>query len=350
MTSQRYLTKSRFKLALECATKLFYTGKEDYPDQKLDDTFLAALAEGGYQVGELAKCYFPGGINISELDYVTSLEKTNELLKQEHVIIYEGAFHFKNLFIRADIVVKNGHQIDLYEVKAKSYDSVKDALTNSKGIVAKWKPYVYDVAFQKYVIENSRSDLKIRAHLMLADKSKTASINGLNQLFSIKTDELDRTIIEYSGDVSLAALGTQILCKVNVDDICDSLFGNSPFVSGDQKTFQEWIHYYADSYENDQLLQDKLMGRCSKCEFKSTPEQQAAGSLSGYQECWQRAANFLPGDFGRAHILDLWYFLKKDTFIENGKYFMSQLSREDLDRPAMDADRKIRGRSSRNSF
>ena len=31
----RYLTKSRFKLALECPTKLFYTGKiEIYPDAK----------------------------------------------------------------------------------------------------------------------------------------------------------------------------------------------------------------------------------------------------------------------------------------------------------------------------
>ena len=29
MASPRYLTKSRFKLAAECPTKLFYTGKED---------------------------------------------------------------------------------------------------------------------------------------------------------------------------------------------------------------------------------------------------------------------------------------------------------------------------------
>ena len=40
----RYLTKSRFKLALECPTKLFYTGKTDlYPDTKQDDQVLQAL-------------------------------------------------------------------------------------------------------------------------------------------------------------------------------------------------------------------------------------------------------------------------------------------------------------------
>ena len=37
----KYLTKSRFKLAPECETKLFYTGKREYRDKKLDDSFLA---------------------------------------------------------------------------------------------------------------------------------------------------------------------------------------------------------------------------------------------------------------------------------------------------------------------
>jgi hypothetical protein len=45
--------------------KLFYTTKKIYPDQLIEDTFLASLAEGGFQVGELAKMYHPDGIEIS---------------------------------------------------------------------------------------------------------------------------------------------------------------------------------------------------------------------------------------------------------------------------------------------
>ena len=41
-----YLTKSRFKLALECPTKLSYDGKSKYANQKIEDTFLISLAEG----------------------------------------------------------------------------------------------------------------------------------------------------------------------------------------------------------------------------------------------------------------------------------------------------------------
>tara|TARA_B110000091_G_C13574446_1_gene373814 strand:+ start:444 stop:662 length:219 start_codon:yes stop_codon:yes gene_type:complete len=67
MTKPRYLTKSRFKIATECPTKLFYTGKKEYPNTMLDDPFLAALADGGHQVGELAKHYYPNGFDITTL-------------------------------------------------------------------------------------------------------------------------------------------------------------------------------------------------------------------------------------------------------------------------------------------
>ena len=106
MGKPRYLTKSRFKLGKECPTKLFYTGKRDYPDKKLDDSFLAALAEGGYQVGELAKHHFPGGYDITTLDYSEAEQQTLELLKNENIIIYEPAIRYHNLFIRIDLLVK----------------------------------------------------------------------------------------------------------------------------------------------------------------------------------------------------------------------------------------------------
>lgn len=44
------LTKSKFKLALECPTKLYYIDKTQYANQKMEDSFLKALAEGGYQL------------------------------------------------------------------------------------------------------------------------------------------------------------------------------------------------------------------------------------------------------------------------------------------------------------
>ena len=46
----KVLSKSRFKLGLECPNKLFFTGKEEYANQKSENPFLKALASGGFQL------------------------------------------------------------------------------------------------------------------------------------------------------------------------------------------------------------------------------------------------------------------------------------------------------------
>ncbi len=121
MTSPRYLTKSRFKLAAECPTKLFYTGKDKvYKNTMQEDSFLAMLADGGYQVGALAKCYYSDGEEVTTLDHADALAQTAELLKRENVTIFEAAVAFGDLFVRIDILIKEGNEFQLIEVKAKS--------------------------------------------------------------------------------------------------------------------------------------------------------------------------------------------------------------------------------------
>jgi len=95
----RYLTKTLFNLAHECPTKLYYYHKEEYPSTKEDDEFLEALAEGGFQVGALAKCYYPEGIEVTTLDHQEAIQQTNELLKRDSVTIFEAAICFEDFFI-----------------------------------------------------------------------------------------------------------------------------------------------------------------------------------------------------------------------------------------------------------
>lgn len=148
----RVLSKSRFKLGLECPNKLFYTGKKEYVNKKQEDPFLLALAEGGFQIEEYARMHYPGGILIEgkDGDYQSLWTQTQELLQQENVIIYEAAFLHNGLFIRTDILLKKGTQIKLIEVKSKSFDPIDDYLFVGKqgGIIAGWKPYLFDIAFQ----------------------------------------------------------------------------------------------------------------------------------------------------------------------------------------------------------
>ena len=73
MKKLRLLTKSRFKLALDCPTKLFYTRKSEYENQADTDSFLEGLAQGGFQVEELARMEHPKGVAITGDDYNYSL-------------------------------------------------------------------------------------------------------------------------------------------------------------------------------------------------------------------------------------------------------------------------------------
>ena len=60
----RVLSKSRFKLGLECPNKLYFTNDTTFANIKSDDSFLKSLADGGFQVEELARLHYKNGIFI----------------------------------------------------------------------------------------------------------------------------------------------------------------------------------------------------------------------------------------------------------------------------------------------
>ncbi|MFI5382214.1 MAG: DUF4139 domain-containing protein, partial [Tepidisphaerales bacterium] len=159
-----------------------------YTDSKRDDELLEALANGGFQVGALARLMFQSddarAVEIAAVDQETQIAQTAAMLARENVTIFEATIRHDNLLIRADILVKRGTRIDLVEVKAKSWNPEEDTLIGkterSNPIDPDWEPYVYDVAFQQHVLELAYPALMIHPWLMLVDKSRT--VQGGNQV------------------------------------------------------------------------------------------------------------------------------------------------------------------------
>jgi len=184
----RYLTKSRFTLAVECSTKLYFIGKDtEYQNLKKDDSFLEMLADGGFQVGALAKLMYPTGLEIKTKDHATAEEETKELLTHDEVILFEPAIRHGDLLVRIDVLIKRKDVFELIEVKAKSYDSTDPKIEGKRGgITSDMLPYIHDVAFQTHVLRSVYPTARIASYLLMPDKSKNATINGLNQLFTIE--------------------------------------------------------------------------------------------------------------------------------------------------------------------
>jgi hypothetical protein len=332
MARLRYLTKSRFKLARECSTKLFYSNKKDqYDDQSLDDPFLRALAYGGFQVGELAKIYHPGGHMIDSLSYDKALNQTIELLTQENVTIYEAALLHENCFVRVDVLVKYGDRIDLIEVKSKSFDPKEDnpfydRIAVKQGetkIKSSWLPYLEDIAFQTHVAKGAFPTYRVKPFLMLADKSAKTSVAGLNQRFLVKQSDKGRMEVVVKEGTDESVVGDKILCTVPVAEEVNKIINSSNLGTG--RSFSQEVKHLADAYENDTKLTNGIGLHCKSCQFSS-------GNLerSGFHECWSSNLNLSVDELNPPKVFDVWNFRKANTLLAKNIFFMKDITRKDV--------------------
>lgn len=336
----KLFTKSVFKLALSCPTKLYYAHHpEQYNNVSLTDEFLEALAEGGFQVGELAKLYRHVDYDLANFKgYDEPLNRTKELFEQENVTAAEAAFRHGNLFVRADIVEKRGYDIHLIEVKAKSFNPDTESFVtkrNANKIATDFIEYIYDVAFQKYVLSQALPGYHIHASLMMADKSTMADINGLNQLFRL-SKENGRTQVEITPDAKsiLATSGTEVLTAFDVDNLCDRIIRGETAEQADLLglPFTEFVKKMSQSWEQDEWLESLLGTKCFKCEYRKAE----SGLLDGHDECWRRVARFSDADFSRPQVAELWGggLRGRDQWVKDGVYFLDEITEDLLPRQA----------------
>ena len=341
----RYLTKSRFKLAHECETKLFYTNKKlEYADQSLDDSFLKSLAEGGFQVGELAKYYFCNdpvaeNITIDTLNYEEALQLTADKINNGFKVIAEAAFRYENLYIRADIfkIDVQKKEIELHEVKAKSYSSADNFMSADRktgeltGIKSAWEGYLMDVAFQKYVLQKCFPDYKINAFLLMADKDSVATVKGLNQFFKLSKDG-DRVSVSVDPKLTRDKLGDKILKSVNVDDEIQWIWTN-PVKNKLQQglKFAEYVEMLSKSYQDNTKLVVPIHTGCKKCQFRTDSQKADETALkSGFTECWLHATKLSQQELQKPLVTDLWSFGFRGMsgLIDSGIYLLENVSEE----------------------
>jgi hypothetical protein len=327
----RVLSKSRFKLGLECPNKLYYTGKKDYANKKQEDPFLLALAEGGFQIEEYARMHYPGGVLIegNDGDYQSLWDQTQALLQQDNVIIYEAAFLQDGLFIRTDILVKQGNNIKLVEVKSKSFDPSDDYLFVGKqgGIVAGWKPYLFDISFQKYVIQLCYPDWSVTSQIMMADKSKTATADSLNQFFRVSKKAGNRTGVIKIID-SLAGAGDSVLGIKDVSAIVSRII-NDELVYSVELNFTTAVRILKSNYLSDTYANWPTSFSCKSCEFVT--EKGTKHLKSGFEECFFKQLSWKDAEFSRPQTFKIWDFRKGAALFKEGIYFMDQLTEESID-------------------
>lgn len=301
----RYLSKSDFKVAQDCPSKLFYK-KQRYPSDKNEDEYLRLLAEGGFMVEKIAKLLAPCAIemNFNPADPEKSFRDTQEALRAENVTICEATLISNGKLARVDILRKKGNTFDLVEVKAKSYDSREqeaavrkgrpNLFRNKDGSLTKkdhWPEYLKDVTFQFLVLKELYPDSTIRPFLCLPDKATTTKIDNLYSLFSLSRicageSPYERYEVAFRGDVEQLRKDN-FLIEVSVASEVE-------YLSESVKSLTE--RYSASLEPQPKKLPTQLTTACRDCEYRATN----TDSRDGFRECWGAHADVRP------NILDLW--------------------------------------------
>jgi len=321
------LTKSLFKIALECPTKLYYEINK-YSSKKTDDDFLTALANGGFQVGELAKCYYPKGKTLKGKTQNELVKETKELLKKNNVVIFEAAFKTKDLYVQVDILEKKKSTLKIIEVKSKSgNDNVDFRNKKNSSISADWIKYLYDVAFQKYVIvKDTKEKYTIESYLMLGNKDSKTSVDNLNQKFRIKNVK-GKAEVKRIGDCSLAAIGEKILKCHDVSVLVEEILNDEHKKDFYKDTFDKFVIELSQNIKKNTKILNPVGKKCKVCEF-NTGERN-----SGFMECWKEVFNSHKTEKEENIVYNVYGYGNAQARIEDKKYFMSKLIKKDFNVP-----------------
>ncbi len=148
------LSKSQYVRGLQCAKSLWlYRHRKDLKDPV--DPFQQSIFHSGTEFGKLAMQRFPGGVLI-EADHEhpeDALAETKQALAAGATILYEAAFIFDDVMVRADVVIKDEAGWFLFEVKSSTKMN---------------EVYLNDVAVQRYVMAGAGFPVA-RAHVVYAN-------------------------------------------------------------------------------------------------------------------------------------------------------------------------------------
>lgn len=292
-----HLSKSDFKVAHTCPTKLWYK-KKGYPTSTDQNEYMKMLADGGFMFGKLAMLLFPEGIEVTGT-MPEAIALTESLLaNNNNITLFEPAISFNNQLVRVDVLQKIGNEIKVIEVKSKSFDSTK---INERNYWFKpeMKPYIEDIAYQTKVVREKYPTALVNSYLMMPDTSVVSQFDDLINQFIIvnipptENSRYRNVDVLFTGD---DALLEAVKDAYNQDNLFVKLI---PMNEQVEVVMNEVVHsatIFVNAVVDDVKIETPLSCNCKTCEFNVTDER---FPKSGFEECWGPLANVEP------HILDL---------------------------------------------
>jgi hypothetical protein len=301
------LSKSDFKIASDCCKKLVYK-KAAYETSNDGNEYLEMLAQGGHVIGKYSQLMYTEGIEVQGESLEEAAKATQEIIgRGKDITLFEATIISNGKVVRIDVLEKKGNVLNLIEVKSKSHDSDDEDYSAKK----KLEEYIEDVAYQTLVLKEAFPDFEIHSFLLLPDKAKRTSIEGLAGWFTVNTmvdekfemEELPAQSIvrfkkplvefKYEGSPDREKYIQQLKkdCLLSLVRVDAEVKAMMDIIKNRVTLFSEIIQ---NGIKPEHFSINKI---CKACEFNLGKEEKG----NGYRECWQAFTDIDP------HIFDLYF-------------------------------------------
>lgn len=320
-----YFTRHLFGAGLECPTKLYYYAK-NYPQDQSSTPFIEHAIYNKRLLTALARSVFTEGILIKGKSVKEAVSATNSLLAGQNTILFDAVFEHHNMMARLPIIEKSENDLTLFYVRTKVFDSRKNRLVNSSGYInSKWKKYLLDFAYQAFLVRCNHPEANLRTILVMPEKSGQAYEDHLPTLLKPYND------VVYP-EIDISESNQELLAKVDVTDLVEKLLDDEWFADKylPKSSFSKTLTYFRTLYFDKKKVDVGVGLKCKSCEFRVENERVAAGTKSGFNECWKPVTKVdnSSGD----HIFDL-IGPGTNSRLSKGNYLQSNISTSSIFSP-----------------
>lgn len=315
--AQPPITKSQFKLGLDCIQKLRHA-REGLPRTTDDNDMLRLLSEGGAAIEALQRAKepprFAGDIG-RDAAAEESRRQIDAALRDSRSggglqSLYEVTIEADGFLARIDLLRVHVDRLELVEIKAKSRPE-RGFLREDGDVYASWLPYVQDIAFQRELLSRwlvlhreflgITSDMPVSARLLLVEPSGRAKSGDILAPSNFRSTyryggRSVRASVEFVGPTPLA--DTELICELSIDDAVAAVRrdAGSDVAQFNGLGIVDCMASMKAMVDRDEWPDSRgsLGTSCKKCEFRVEPPRE-----SGFARCWGDAV--LP----MHHVLEL---------------------------------------------
>lgn len=291
-----------FRTGCVCPTKLYYKQESRFPEHRVDAPFFYHLRYNRAQLRQLVRRLYPEGQQVTRDDRTEAALETRTLIDRRPVTLFDAAFIHDSLYARVPVLqLGDRGKAEILHIQTKAFRPGSDRIVKSSGaIIARWRPYLIDMAFRLHVIQCAYPDWELSASLVVPNRRAEVTVDGLDHQLRDIPENAPIDPAEVIRD------NRDLVVKLPVMDAIQRIWEGGEIISEDERLkempFDQLVGELSDIYRSGKKYSATVGMKCRSCEFRTRDRELGENQRSGFRECWEQVEDY---DEDKGHVFDL---------------------------------------------